>query len=100
MKLKINNIQQEDGYIDYKGLDMKSFKPGSQRYKMDGSYCVLETKETDLPDTPDITIINDTEYEILRQEIENEKNQYKSKEQEQIDELTLQLGDALLGGAL
>jgi hypothetical protein len=105
--LKINNIYQEgETRLDYKTLDIEQFVPGSQVYPIFDNFCLVKTRQDDYPIHPDIEEITEQEYNDLRNFVmsENERLAPPSPEsileqqQQQIDEMTVLLGDLMLGG--
>jgi hypothetical protein len=109
MYIKICNLIQSDGYADYKGLDISKIVSGSQIYPSDENVAYFQyISEESMPDNPDIVIIDDITYKaILEEKLSNDYNRgiedLKKKDvdlQQAVDDLTLQLGDALLGGAI
>lgn len=100
MLLKIKNIVGERGVIDYKGLDIDFFVAGSQYYKLDNSFCVLETTEDEIPESEDVEVLSIEQYNQYVKDITNEFKEYKSEDAKRIDELTVILGDALLNGGV
>ncbi|WP_268623899.1 hypothetical protein [Paenibacillus alvei] len=65
--LKISNIYSEyGGDLDYKGLDVEQFVPGSQIYPANEGICYVITNEEEVPEHSDIVMITTDEYEAAR----------------------------------
>jgi len=92
------------GQIDYKGLDINQFVPGSQVYAYDVTECVIATSEDWQGDHPDVIELTQEEYEAKAEELkatypdpEPTPDEMIAQQQEQIDALTIAMA-ALLGG--
>jgi|HigsolmetaAR203D_1030402.scaffolds.fasta_scaffold00226_60 hypothetical protein len=91
MFVKVVNILGPNGHIDYKGLDIDRFVPGSQAYKVDFSFCILATTE-ELAELPsDVEELTQEQYEDLRNQILEEEYQRQDPYQAQIDALTFEI---------
>ncbi|PKM75270.1 MAG: hypothetical protein CVU92_02350 [Firmicutes bacterium HGW-Firmicutes-17] len=70
--VKINNLTDAFGKVDYKGLDINKFIAGSQRYTPDCKICICATEEEgNLPKHVDFLEISEGEYVEYRKEIES-----------------------------
>jgi hypothetical protein len=67
--LKIINLGE--GKLDYKGLDINRFIPGSQLYAEDYSVFYVYTAEENIPDHPDVQIVSQEEYDEFKQYLLN-----------------------------
>jgi|GEM_PF-1202895 len=93
------------GIIDYKGMDIEKFVPGSQVYAYDVSECVIATTEDDFQGTSeDVIELTQEEYEAKVEELkatypdpEPTPDEMIAQQQEQIDALNIAMA-ALLGG--
>lgn len=90
------------GQIDYKGLDINQFVPGSQVYAYDVTECVIATSEDYNGENPDVIELTQEEYELKAEELrathpEPEPEVDPKAFQAQIDALTIAMA-ALLGG--
>lgn len=89
------------GQIDYKGLDIDKFIPGSQVYAHDVTECVIATSEDYNGENPDVIELTQEEYELKAEELrathpEPEVNtEYL---QQQIDALNIAMAGILGGG--
>jgi len=99
IKLKISKVIDENGKADYKGLDIQKFVPGSQNYKMDNSFCVLETNEEDIISHLDIEVINKEKYVTLTDEINKEISKYTSDDDMRMNDIEDALSD-IIGGVV
>ncbi|MCW3793511.1 hypothetical protein OM416_18105 [Paenibacillus sp. LS1] len=67
--LKIVNIVSNNGVIDYKGLNIDLFVPGSQVYPLSGNYCLLgTTQEVVVGFHEDVIVLTAEDYESLKNE--------------------------------
>lgn len=69
--LKIHNIGS-NGVIDYKGLNIEMFVPGSALYPYDltvSDFCYVKTTEENIPNHPDILDVDQEEYDSFRLEL-------------------------------
>ncbi|MGE7926352.1 hypothetical protein [Lysinibacillus xylanilyticus] len=76
--LKITNLKNQFGGMDYHGLDVTTFGTvavGSPLYTDDGSTCYLIYNATDfaIPDDPDITLSTEEEYNAFKDELDAKK---------------------------
>lgn len=92
------------GQIDYKGLDIDKFIPGSQVYAHDVTECVIATSEDYNGENPDVIELTQEEYEAKVEELkatyldpEPTPDEMIAQQQEQIDALNIAMA-ALLGG--
>lgn len=90
------------GQIDYKGLDINQFVPGSQVYAYDVTECVIATSEDYNGENPDVIELTQEEYELKAEELratypEPESEVDPKALQAQIDALNIAMA-ALLGG--
>ena len=69
--LKIKNIKNISGKVDYKGLDIKKFIPGTQIYMPDLSYCLVGSTDEDIVENEDIVELTEVEYEQEKNLISN-----------------------------
>lgn len=60
--IKVKNLLDKFGQPDYKGLNIDMFATGSQACAVDFSYCVVATREDNLPVHPDIEELTEQEY--------------------------------------
>lgn len=68
--LKISNlVGQFGGQVDYKGLNIDQFIPGSQVYKHDFSYCIVATFEESTSLHSDVTELTPEQYSVEKQVI-------------------------------
>ena len=100
--LKITNLIQEDGAADYKGLDLKQIKPGTQIYPEYENTAYLGYKGDPVEHT-DITPLSETEYhEVITtyneylETVPSPENDLKELHLE-LEELR-QIIDTLIGG--
>lgn len=100
----IKNIKPNvnGGMIDYKGLDINQFMPGSQVYAYDLSECVIATTEDWQGNHPDVIELTQAEYTEKAEELratypEPEPEVDPKAFQAQIDALTIAVA-AMLGG--
>lgn len=104
----ILNLIGRFGDISYKGLDIEQFVKGSQIYTFDCKECVIATKEEGFVGNVDVTELTEDEYEEIKEIIlssypKPQETVLEGKveaQQHQINELTLILGDVLLGGGI
>lgn len=103
MFLRVNNIiNSKTSEIDYKGLDINLFKPGTQRYDLRGAgYCIIETQET-VTGTNEVEIINEIEYEAIAAGLDIVNKPKPTPEQLQIETLQLMVAELglMVGGGL
>ena len=90
------------GIIDYKGMDIEKFVPGSQVYAYDVSECVVATNENWEGSHPDVIELTQAEYTEKAEELkatypEPEPQPDPAAMQAQLDALTIAMA-ALLGG--
>ncbi|GAV13226.1 hypothetical protein [Paenibacillus sp. NAIST15-1] len=86
--LRITNIFSEyEGDVDYKGLNIKKFVPGSQIYPTGEQVCYVITNEENIPEHADILRITTDEYEAAREKYIVNPVRPPSPEQQQIDAL-------------
>lgn len=100
--LYITSILKPDGYIDYKGLDISKFIPGSQFYDYAATKCVVATTEDYQGEHPDIAELTEAEYKAKVEELkatypEPEPQPDPAAMQAQLDALTIAMA-AMLGG--
>lgn len=69
MFLKINNIRNSSGKIDYKGLDINRFIAGTQCYPYDCTSCCVASEEQDI-NNKDVEIITEEQYYQHKSEFE------------------------------
>lgn len=62
--IKINNLQNELGRLDYKGIDISKNVAGSQIY-LDNNHTVYLKTQSDIPDDVDILIVSEAEYNTV-----------------------------------
>ncbi|WP_202710584.1 hypothetical protein [Sporosalibacterium faouarense] len=102
--VKIANLVQENGKCDYKGLDISKNITGKQVYPINENSAYLITVQETIPNHSDLIEITKEDYEKKVNELKNDDRVTTTdkinQQQIQIDDLTLQLGDALLGGAI
>lgn len=85
MKLvKIINLQNQFGQLDYKGLDISKFIPGSQVYSKDLTECAIATTQEDIPANPDLIEMTEDEYTTYRQAKIDEINQEQQSLEQQL----------------
>lgn len=100
--LKITNIVTSTGAIDYKGLNINKFAPGSQVYG--NGYCVLQTTQTSIPTHADITQLTLAQYqaeaEAIKQSLEPRPDPIAELRQSDLDnkEAIAALYEMLIGG--
>ncbi|MEG0693882.1 MAG: hypothetical protein RR444_12470 [Oscillospiraceae bacterium] len=103
MFVKISNIIQGGGTVDYKGIDTKLFIPGTQVYDFDNNFCIVETKSADILDNTDLKEITEEEYNSTKDKINTNnlivspENRIKMLEQSQLEQDDLFMS-ILLGG--
>ena len=93
----------KSGNLDYKGLDIGQFIPGSQVYAYDVSECVVATNENWEGSHPDVIELTQAEYTEKAEEL---RSTYPEPEPEvdpkafqaQIDALTIAMAEILGGG--
>jgi hypothetical protein len=70
--IKILNLSNGSGQVDYKGLDINQFIPGSQVYPIDASFCLVATNESlsILPD--DVQELQQSDYITQGTDIRNQ----------------------------
>lgn len=85
--LKISNILEPHGAIDYKGLDIDKFKAGTQLYSNDLQWCVLYTNEDDYNQHPDIVELGETTYHEIRDAINQEQTIIFETQEQKIQRL-------------
>lgn len=97
--LKIKNIANNNGSVDYKGLNIESFIGGSQIYEHDLTFCCVFTSDDDIIFNDDIEEITKEQYEIYAKEIKeyNEINAPITTEKRvsDLETLVLQLGGVI-----
>lgn len=93
--LKINNLINNIGQINYKGLDINLFLPGSQQYKMDSSECILATNQETIPDNIDITVIIENEYVAIKQQYDAEKQQVQQSTKQRLADIEIALANIM-----
>lgn len=104
--LKISDLMNAFGQPSYKGLDISKFVPGSPRYPIDFSFCILATEE-DFEHHEDILELSESEYVVLKSQIEDEhknaadslENRLKAMEEEKAL-MQAALDELILGGTL
>lgn len=94
----------KSGNLDYKGLDIGQFIPGSQVYAYDVSECVVATNENWEGSHPDVIELTQAEYTEKAEELKATypdpgptPDEMIAQQQEQIDALNIAMA-ALLGG--
>lgn len=94
----------KSGNLDYKGLDIGQFIPGSQVYTYGVSECVVATNENWEGSHPDVIELTQEEYEAKVEELkatypdpEQTPDEMIAQQQEQINALNIAMA-ALLGG--
>lgn len=97
MYLKINNIKTQTGQIDYKGLDIEKFIPGSQVYPQDLRFCLVETLEV-TSESEDVVVLSVEEYNNIKELTLSEVP--KDPLLEQIELMQLALDELLLNGGM
>jgi formaldehyde-activating enzyme involved in methanogenesis len=96
---KINNLINQKGNADYKGIDISKIMPGTQVYPQDyktNNSCLIastEVKQTN----GDLVQITEEEYNTFKQEILS-AFQVQPTAEERITLLEQALNDLLLGG--
>ncbi|MEK3728611.1 MULTISPECIES: hypothetical protein [unclassified Lysinibacillus] len=76
--LKITNVKNQFGGMDYHGLDVATFGTvvaGSPLYTEDASTCYMIYNATDfaIPDDPNITLTTEAEYKAFKAELDSKK---------------------------
>lgn len=69
--IKIENLQDELGRFDYKGIDISKNVAGSQVYLDENNTAYLKT-QSDIPDDNDVTLVSSEEYTNALQRYKNE----------------------------
>ncbi|MFV3010413.1 hypothetical protein ACLD43_04570 [Clostridium botulinum] len=91
MYIKIKNILQNNGIIDYKGLDINKFRVGSHGYNFENDFCIVETTEKDTVKFSDVEELNYEKYQKILNEIkakeENNINPSKKQLEDEVNEL-------------
>lgn len=90
MFYKINNLMKGNS-ADYKGLNLELFVPGSQIYKPDLSFCVIETQEENEVIHPDLTLLDEAGYNSLVSAIQTENDALKVSTDQRIKNLEDQI---------
>lgn len=102
----IVNLIDNHGECDYKGLNIDKFIRGSQCYSPDCNECVIATEENEYAGHSDVTELTEDNYIIEKARIKSmypqniDYDKMVQDQQEQINELTIILGDALLNGGV
>lgn len=76
MYVKIININ-DNGNIDYKGLNINCFISGKQIYDYNNNYCIVETTESISINNIDLFILTEEQYFQEKAIIETNNNQNK-----------------------
>lgn len=76
--LKVTNIKNEFGGVDYHGLDVytpRSVMVGSALYDEEASVCYMIYNATEfaIPDDPNITLTTEAEYKEFKAELDSKK---------------------------
>ena len=79
------------GAVDYKGLDISQFVPGSQVYAYDISECVIATNEDWQGNHPDVIELTQAEYETKATEL---RAAYPEPEPDKVEQLEFQFAEA------
>lgn len=103
--LKISNIlPQGGGMLDYKGLDINQFVPGSQVYANDTSFVLLKTQQDNIPQHEDIMVISEVDYqteiEMLAANRPKPIEQQIAEQEQRLQLIQAALDDLILGGAV
>lgn len=67
--VKVTNILELDGTVNYKGLDISKFIPGSQVYPDPIEFCLVITTQESLPTHADIVELSEAEYLYEKQAV-------------------------------
>ncbi len=84
---KINNLINDFGEYDYKGLDTSLFVAGGQIYPRDKNYCFIATKEEANKQHEDLIEIHEDEYKNIKKEYNESLQQEQQEEKNKIKEL-------------
>lgn len=84
---KINNLINDFGEYDYKGLDTSLFVAGGQIYPRNENHCFIATKEETNVKHEDLTEIHEDEYKNIKKEYNESLKQEQQKEENKIKEL-------------
>lgn len=89
MYIKIKNILQNNGILNYKGLDINKFKAGSHGYDFENDFCIVETFEENIENFSDVEELTYEEYQNILNEIKikEKKNTDASKDGQLEDEI-------------
>jgi hypothetical protein len=96
--IKINNLTNQFGQCDYKGLDISQFVPGSQVYTKSFSNCAVATTQEDIPAHTDLTEMTEDEYTTYRQVRLDEISQEQQSLEQQLAQA--QVDNQILGSQL
>ena len=90
--IKVNNLFNNTGLADYKGLDLEKIVAGTQLYPYNDNFCALYYMG-ELPEHSDLEELSQEDYELIKENIKKEtplSDAERLKMQEQaIAELTM-----------
>ena len=97
--IKVDNVWDElTGFYDYRGLDLSLIVAGTQLYP-DHENAAYFAYAGEAVSHEDVSVITEADYVAAREEIElyRPKSPFEQL-QEQVDAMTVMVGDLLLGG--
>lgn len=89
--LKISNLIQHDGHVDYKGLNLDKIKPGSQLYPDYSNVAYLEY-DGEIDGLSDVQVVTQATYDEHKQRIANQPRPITPEEKiQQLEEQNMSL---------
>lgn len=96
--LKITNILLPGGVIDYKGLDIEQFVPGSQVYPHDTLFALVATEQEDIPTHPDVIELTEQQYNDEVADVIANMPPPETETEQRLADLEIMMADLILGG--
>jgi hypothetical protein len=92
----VKNVCQDDGVMDYKGLDINDIVPGTQLYPFDNT--ALFKYKGELVDSIDVEVIDQSRYDIEKSKLEKDKVDPIKELEQRLNLLQQAMDEMLLGG--